>query len=338
MWMRRWLMPLTLFALVVGIASQPAAASSIVYVKGGDIWRYAPNGARKRVIVRAPGITAFSAVTQDDRGRLWAVREPARRWERFTPSGRRLGKSFDTAGTGITLHYDPVRNLPGFAGPLDAQVSDDGRLLASWGILEQLDHIDPVAIPPAPKYFVTQSNAPNVGDCCHDVDITASLPTNGLAWPSWLHDGTFIAAPFSNLLKGYGIWYVPASIPELRYWFGPTNSALRLAHPEVTRRGDYIAATIDTRNALSKDEDITVGHLPGPPPAVPDRDCLWPNPHGTVAGLTWSPDGTTLAWSDSVGVWTARFAVPAQTGQVCVVTAKRLLARKATSPDWSPAA
>jgi hypothetical protein len=336
MWMRRWLVPLTLVALV-GIASPPAAASSIVYVKGGDIWRFSPRDGRKRVVVRAPGITFFSAVTQDDRGRLWAVREPARRWERFTAAGRRVGKPFDTAGTGITLHYDPVRNLPGFAGPLDPQVADDGRLLASWGILEQLDHVDPFAIPPAPKYFVAQFNAPNVTDCCHNADITASLPTNGLAWPSWLHDGTFIAAPFSNLLKGYGIWYVPPRIPELRYWFGPSNSAFRLAHPEVTRSGDYVAATIDTHNALSKDEEITVGHLPGAPPAIPDRDCTWPNPHGTVAGLTWSPDGTKLAWSDSVGVWTARFAVPAQTGQVCVVTAKRLLARKATSPDWSPA-
>lgn len=245
--MRRWLVPLTLVALV-GIASPPAAASSIVYVKGGDIWRYSVTGARKRVIVRAPGITAFSAVTQDDRGRLWAVREPARRWERYSPAGRRLGKPFDT---------------------------------------------------PAPKYFVAQLNAPNVTDCCHNADITASLDTSGLAWPSWLHDGTFIAAPFSNLLKGFGVWYVPARVPELRYWFG--------------------------------------GHLPGPPPAAPDRDCTWANPHGTVAGLTWSPDGTTLAWSDSVGVWTARFAVPAQTGQGCVVTAKRLLARGATSPDWSPA-
>ena len=107
-----------------------------------------------------------------------------------------------------------MRNLPGFAGPLDAQVSDDGRLLASWGILEQLDHVDPFAIPPAPKYFVAQFNAPNVTDCCHNADITASLDTGGLAWPSWLHDGTFIAAPFSNLLKGYGIWYVPPRHPR----------------------------------------------------------------------------------------------------------------------------
>jgi sugar lactone lactonase YvrE len=133
--MRRWLVPVTLVALV-GIASPPAAASSIVYVKGGDIWRYSPNGARKRVVVRAPGISFFSAVTQDDRGRLWAVHEPARRWERFSAAGRHVGKAFNTGGTGISLHYDPVRNLPGFAGPLDPQVADDGRLLASWGVLE----------------------------------------------------------------------------------------------------------------------------------------------------------------------------------------------------------
>jgi hypothetical protein len=333
--MRRWLVPVTLVALV-GIASPPAAASSIVYVKGGDVWRYSTNGARKRVVVRAQGTSVFSAVTQDDRGRLWAVHEPARLGAlQRRGATRRQGVQHRRYRDHAALR--PRSQPAGFAGPLDPQVADDGRLLASWGILEQLDHVDPFAIPPAPKYFVAQFNSPNVTDCCHDADITASLPTNGLAWPSWLHDGTFIAAPFSNLLKGYGIWYVPASIPELRYWFGLTNNALRLAHPEVTRRGDFIAATIDTHNALSKDEEITVGHLPGPPPAVPDRDCTWPNPHGTVADLTWSPDGSTLAWSDSVGVWTARFAVPAQTGQVCVVTAKRLLARKATSPDWSPA-
>jgi hypothetical protein len=327
---------LAVLALVaVAAAPAPAAASSIVYVKGGDVWRATIAGA-KRVVVRAPGVSFFSAVTQDDRGRIWAVLEPARRWVRFTAAGRRVGKPFNTAGTGLGLHYNPVRNLPGFAGPTDAQVSDDGRLLSSWGILEQLDHIDPFAIPPAPKYFVQGFVAPNVTLASRDADITSKLPLNDLAWPSWLHDGTFIAAAFSNLLKGYGVWYVPANVPELRYWFGPSNNQLRLANPEVTRRGDYVAATVDTHNALSKDEEITIGHLPGPPPAVPDRDCTWPNPHGTVAGLTWSPDDASLAWSDSVGVWSARFAVPAQTGQTCLISAKRLLARKATSPDWSP--
>ena len=78
--------------------------------------------------------------------------EPARQWERYSAAGRRMGKPFNTAGTGLGLHYTtPSATSPGFAGPADAQVSDDGRLLASWGILEELDHVDPFAIPPAPK-------------------------------------------------------------------------------------------------------------------------------------------------------------------------------------------
>jgi hypothetical protein len=176
---------LALGLALAAVAAPCAAASSIVYVKGGDVWRAAPNGARKHVVVRAAGISFFSAVTQDDRGRLWAVREPARRWERYSTAGRRLGKPFNTAGTGLTLHYDPARNLPGFAGTFGATK-------------------------PCTKYF-------DAG--------------------------------------GYG-------------------------------------------------ERIDVVEL----------------------------------LEDSPAVWTARFAVPAQTGQACVVTGKRLLARKATSPDWGPAA
>ena len=248
------------------------------------------------MIVRAPGTSAFSAVTQDDRGRLWAVREPARRWERYSPAGRRLGKPFNTAGAGLALHYDPVAQPPGLRRPARRTGLRRRPPAGELGHPRAARPCRSLRDPARAKYFVAQFNAPNVTDCCHNADITAGLDTGGLAWPSWLHDGTFIAAPFSNLLKGYGIWYVPPRIPELRYWFGPTNNALRLAHPEVTRRGDRIAATIDTHNALSKDEEITVGHLPGPPPAVPDRDCTWANPHGTVAGLH------VVARRDHVGV------------------------------------
>ena len=68
-------------------------------------------------------------MSQDDRGRLYAVQEPSRRWLRFSSSGRRVGRAFNTAGTGLHLHYDPARNLPGFAGPVDAQASDGGDLI-----------------------------------------------------------------------------------------------------------------------------------------------------------------------------------------------------------------
>jgi hypothetical protein len=334
---RRRLPALTL-ALAVALVLAPAAgASSIVYLKGGDIYSASPSGASKRIVVRTAGVRSFSAVTQDDRGRLYAVQEPSRRWMRFTAAGRRVGQTFNSAGTGLRAHYDPVRNRPGFTGPLDVQASNGGVMLTDWGVLEQLDHVDQFAMPPAPKYVVQGFVAALVSSSSRNQDLTGTAPTNGLAWPSFLSDGTVIAGVFSNTVKDYGIWYFRPHSNEVRFWFGPTNNALRLANPEVARNGSLIAVTTDRDNALSKDDEIVVGHLPGPPPATPDRDCTWPNPGGTVSSPTWSPDGTTLAWSDRVGVWTARFAVPPQTGQACVVSQRHLLARKATSPDWSPA-
>jgi hypothetical protein len=333
---RRRSVPLLVLAFAC-VAAASASASSIVYVKGGDIYRASPGGAQKRVVVRAEDSASFSAVTQDDQGRLYAVHEPSRRWLRYSRSGERRGKPFDSAGTGLRVHYDPARNRPGFTGPLDVQASDGGGLLADWGILEQLDHVDPFAVPPKPKYVVQGFVAARVSRSNRDADLTGKAPTNALAWPSFLRDGTVIAGVFNNLLKGYGIWFFRPGGTEVRFWFGPTNNTLRLAHPEVARRGHFIAVTTDRDNSVSKDDEIIVGHLPGPPPAVPDRDCIWPNPNGTVSGLTWSPDGRTLAWADSVGVWTARFTVPAQTGQACIVSGKHLLARTATSPDWGPA-
>ena len=333
--MRRWFVPLTVVALA-GVASPPGAASSIVYVKGGDIWRASPGGARKEIVVRARGATTFSAVTQDDRGRLYAVQAPSRRWLRFSSSGRRVGRAFNTAGAGLRLHYDPAHNLPGFAGPVDAQASSGGDLIASWGTLQILDHVDPAAIPPKPKYFTQDYVGLNVTRSTRDDDRAQGLPSNDLAWPSFLRDGTVIAGAFGNLLKGYGIWYFRPGGADVRFWFGPTDNTLRLANPEVTRKGDLIALTTDRDNPASMDDDVVVGHLTGPPPAAPDRDCYWASPNGTVSGLTWSPDGTTLAWTDRVGVWTARFTVPEQTGQACVVGARHLLARSATSPDWGP--
>jgi hypothetical protein len=334
---RRWLPALTLVLAVALVAAGASPASSIVYLKRGDIYRASPGGAVKRVIVRAPDGRRFSAVTQDARGRLYAVEEPTRRWVRFSASGDPVGRAFNTTGRGLRVHYDPARNLPGFTGPLDVQASNGGNMLAQWGILEQLDHVNPQAVPPQPKYVVQGFVSALVTSSGSDRDFTGTAPTNGLAWPSFLADGTVIAGAFNNLLKGYGVWYFRPRSNEVRFWFGPTNNQLRLANPEVSRGGNFIAVTADRDNAVSTDDEIVVGHLPGPLPAIPDRDCTWPNPNGTVSSLTWSPDGATLAWSDKVGVWTARIAVPPQTGQVCVVSDRHLLASKASSPDWGQA-
>jgi hypothetical protein len=53
---------------------------------------------------------------------------------------------------------------------------------------------------------------------------------------------------------------------------------------------------------------------------------------GPFAKPTWSPDGSTLAWSDTTGIWTSPVD-PATPG--CGIS-PRLIARGGSAPDWGP--
>jgi hypothetical protein len=178
---RRWSAPTLAVALAL-VATPSALASSIVYLKGGDVYRASPGGAQKKVVVAAPDGGSFTAVTQDDRGRLYVVQAPSRRRLRFSPAGKRTGHSFRTAGTGLRTHYDPARKRPGFTGPLDLQVTGGGTLLADWGVAEQLG---PMGVRGTVSSVVSRAD--------RDQDVTGRAPTTSLAWPSFLRDGTVIA-------------------------------------------------------------------------------------------------------------------------------------------------
>jgi hypothetical protein len=177
-----------LIAAAALVVFAPAAgASSIVYVKGGNVYRAAPGG-RARLLVRAPGAAFFQGVTQDDRGRIWAVHYPSRKWQRFSAHGRRVGRPFNTAGTGLGLQYDLGRNLPGFVGPLDPQVSSDGRLLGSWGILDEVTFINPHPLPGEPTHDTKQTAGASVIFSSRDAIAVgqAGAQLGELGWPSWL--------------------------------------------------------------------------------------------------------------------------------------------------------
>jgi WD40-like Beta Propeller Repeat len=309
----------------------PAEASSIVYMKGGTIYRASPDGRRVRVVRRPRGESAFRAVTQDDRGRVWAVHSPSRRWQRFTARGRRRGRPFDTAGTGVGRRYDPQRGRFGYVGPLDPQVSGDGRLLAFWGIREDVAEMDPNAIPGERGARVQQvAAAEAVFSDRDEVAVAGGNRLEALAWPSWLSDGTVVMGATMN-----GVWYLPPGAPAPLFWFN-APSLLRIAHPEVSRLGGRLAAVVDTAaegRSESRDDEIGIFRLAGPPPAVPRAGCAVANPAGRVEDVSWAPDGRRLAWADRRGVWVARLAF-ARGG--CELRGRRLLARRAGTPDWGP--
>ncbi len=94
-----------------------AAASSIVYTKGGNVWRSSPDGRHQARLTRDGG---YSSPSQDDRGRVYAIQRG--RFVRLSARGRHIGAPFNAAvgRSGNVTAY----------GPWEAQVSPDGSRIA----------------------------------------------------------------------------------------------------------------------------------------------------------------------------------------------------------------
>jgi hypothetical protein len=93
--------------LIVGLATLAAAlavagsahASSIVFIRGGDIFLTTPDGSRELQVTQGGD---FNDVTQADDGRIFATEPPGILYS-FSPGGRLLA---GPAGTGHTLDID----------------------------------------------------------------------------------------------------------------------------------------------------------------------------------------------------------------------------------------
>ena len=99
------------------LAADSSSASSIVFTKGGNVWRSSPDGRHQARLTRDGG---YSSPSQDDRGRVWAVQRG--RFVRLSRGGRRVGAPFSAAvgRSGNVTAY----------GPWEAQVSPDGSRIA----------------------------------------------------------------------------------------------------------------------------------------------------------------------------------------------------------------
>ena len=63
-------------------AADASSASSIVFTKGGNVWRSSPDGRHQARLTRDGGYTSPS---QDDRGRVYAIQRG--RFVRLSPRG-----------------------------------------------------------------------------------------------------------------------------------------------------------------------------------------------------------------------------------------------------------
>jgi len=287
-------------------AAPAAAADSIAFEKGGDIWLTTPNGKRQ---IRLTHDGRYERPSQDAAGRTIAALRRQERTGRSLPPRQlvRLSPTGQVQGTPC-FPLDP--DDAGDAGPIDARVSPDGQRVAltytySGGILESgfrlfLSPVD---------HRVLSTTFADLGDYMNGFwlgDDQVGVFPIGMSW-----DVQFYRFAHDDLID----WFQD---PEYTYGSGEIDDS-------GTR---FAAAATRTSDGASV---IRVFSLPAPPPAEPEIRCDIQGPAGQFFRPTWSPDGTGLAWQEDDGIHVTRIDL-----STCATQAK-LVVRGGHAPDWGTA-
>jgi hypothetical protein len=308
---------LALALMAALLAADASSASSVVFTKGGNVWRSSPDGSHLTRLTRDGG---YSSPSQDDRGRVWAVQRG--RFVRLSRGGRRIGAPFSAAvgRSGNVTAY----------GPWEAQVSPDGKRIAYWRGIQRTG---------APMNGVTPY------DLEDQVVVSRSdrfTPDTTFGYqrdyrdPSWIGNRELLVFNY-GLGVAQAAFFAPrpAGDPSWGEWFSDTDVA-QIGDGELSRDGSLLVAGAGGGLDLNNLAIYRLGA--NTPPDAPERVCTYHSKDGSTAYAdpTFSPRGDALAFAqdapgkraDGVYVWSLR--------KGCSGTARRI-ARGAVDPDWGPA-
>jgi len=299
-----------LAAAVAAVAAPAAAgADSIVFVKDHDVWLAEPDGGSLHRVTRdGTAANPWRSPSQTDDGTIVAVRAQPNNAPlvRLRQNGEPLGE---------------IALPPLVAGPLNPQVSPDGRLVA----YEEANDAGPAGRSTDVFYSRTDQHTPR--------DAYAT-PGRGARGPSWI-DG-------SRVLVGVGNAAVTQVVgqPAVRWW-DDWDHWDRFGGGGELKDGEYAAGVaVFARGYVDEGNQLVLYRAAdGGFTALPAPVCAFTDPSAGPLGRsfvdpTLSADGRRLWWQEGDGVWTAE--LPA--GDDCSAIRPRLLIAGASEPDWSPAA
>lgn len=320
-----------LFTVAVGAAVAPAprhtfAASggSIVYASGGNVWVARADGSHKHQVTRdGKSASPYEYPSQADNGTFEALR--SNKLYRLNRSGRRLSKPV-TVATGLsnkfslhTLAFDPA-------------ISPNGQtvaytLVTLQGVYNPTTGLQGLNIIAEDIQYRNASSG--------KLMKTFHLAGTYLMSPSWIDNSQLLVfAPYNivapevyrDMIHGGGYnWF--ADSPDNFLDRQPLN------HGELTRGKNMLAAIrgSDLKNDWrgTTIQIYKVSSFGSDPTPV----CSLAAQHGAIAKVSWAPDGGSLAWSDSNGVWVSSV----NTSRTNCGLSPRLVIRNGTMPDWGPA-
>lgn len=290
-------------SVAVGLGAASAQASSIVYINGGNVWLANPDGSGARKVSTGGGYTSPS---QADDGTIVAAHGSSN-LVRMDRHGHQL------PGPGVPP-------TPGGSGPLDPRISPDGsKVVFHWvayacdfcgGTMRTgtqitwADHATPAEEfgyqrPDTNPSWISNSRLLLFGSGADVVD----LGTGPDRVQEWFNDSEYIPIPDNDI-----------------YYEG-----------EVTRAGDKIALGGGVTDTNTPSARIRFFSANGAFPAKPTARCQLNDPTDAFTTLTWSPDGSQLAFEDAEGIW----VMPVNLDD-CSSLRPTLAVPGGRQPDWGP--
>jgi hypothetical protein len=315
--MRTALVAAACSGLLLLAGAAPAAADSLVFAKGGNIFLANANGTGQyQVTLDGTAGSPYESPSQADDGTIVALRTlPGGRpmiW-RMTQSGQLLNPPINTPAPGT--------------GAIDARVSPNGQLVAYWFVTTVNDPLCAFCVNIANQALISRVNAfTNVND--------VGNPHTG-GWPSWLSDNQMVLTNGSGTVWTYKI----GTDPEAQQWWQDSDNCSMCALPAIVTLLDGEASRDGSKVAMVRgdnQETIAIYQMTGAPPAIPTPKCALTGPSGKFQNPTWSQSGGTLAWQENDGIWS--IPVDFSTCGTMGGPQPALIIPGGAEPDFGPAA
>ena len=331
---------LAILAASLLACATPAAASSIAFIKDGNVWLASPDGSHSYQVTSGGG---WRSPSQADDGTLLAQR--GIEFVRMDRAGKVLSTTEGLGGdqplpAAWTDGYDRI------FGPYDPKISPDGRQVAYWFQTETTSGSNDGGGSGA-------SGAIDDWVTAEPVDRFVAGPATsvrGDRTPSWINaTRTLVTAPWAFGGLTVSTWVAGGDSSNEQWWFTDPNAILEDA--ELSPDQSTVVAVGATGGAGSRFDTLRYYVADGPawthePPYVNQYGSSdFPAPPTPVCqdvrdseahSPTWAPDSRALAYADKDGVWVTSVP-PALTADNCAALSSRLVLPGASEPDWGPA-